>query len=84
MAVEFEDMIEELSEAARLDNSENGEWWSALLSVERAIEYGATERFKKAWQAEVKSEYRRLKRDFRIEDTEKVVTHKVRRLEFIG
>lgn len=82
--VEVEEMVADLEEAASLERSEVGEWWSALVAMDRVIEYGATERFRKAWVAEVKAEYKRLKRDFRIEESTREVTQTVRSLEFIG
>ncbi len=81
--VEVEEMLADLEEAAKLDGTECGEWWAALVAMDNAINYGATERFRKAWAAEVKAEYKRLKRDFRIEETTREVTQTVRRLEFI-
>lgn len=82
--VEVEDMIADLEEAASLERSEVGEWWAALVAIDRVISYGATERFRKAWVAEVKAEHKRLKRDFRIEESTREVTQTVRSLEFIG
>jgi hypothetical protein len=81
---DVEEMAEELADMARIDGTENGEWWAALVAMREVIHYGASDRFIKAWIAEIKSEHKRLKRDFKL--TEEVVEQKrtVRRLDFIG
>jgi hypothetical protein len=81
---EIEDKAEELAEMARLDGTENGEWWAALAGMRRFLHYGATDRFIKAWTAEVKAEHKRLKRDFEVTETVQEVKRTVRTLEFIG
>jgi len=81
---EIEDKAEELAEMAPLDGSENGEWWAALAGMRRFLHYGASDRFVKAWIAEVKSEHKRLKRDFEVTEEVREIKQTVRSLEFIG
>ncbi len=81
---EIEAMADELEEAASLDGTENGEWWRVLARMGQAIDYGASDKFKKAWIAEVKSEHKRLKRDFRIVEEPRQFTKIEKRLDFIG
>lgn len=78
------DRAHELRECAKLDGTENGEWWRALTSLEDAIDYGASDRFKKAWIAEINSEYKRLTKNFRVTETVKDVKQIIRRLDYIG
>lgn len=81
---DVEEKAEELADMARIDGTENGEWWAVLVAMQQVIHYGASDRFIKAWIAEIKSEHKRLKRDFKV--TQEVVEQKrtVRRLDFIG
>ena len=81
---EIEDKASELAEMAPLDGTENGEWWSALASMMHCLHCGASDRFVKAWIAEVKSEHKRLKRDFQLTEEVREIKQIVRSLEFIG
>ena len=81
---EIEDKAEELAEMAPLDGSENGEWWAALAGMSRFLHYAASDRFVKAWIAEVKSEHKRFKRDFEVTEEVREIKQTVRSLEFIG
>lgn len=58
-------MCDDLAEAAELSSDENGEYWKALLAM---YDHAGTapSRLNKAVEAEIRSEYMRLKRDFRI------------------
>lgn len=81
---EIEDKAEELAEMAPLDGTENGEWWASLADMRRFLHYGASDRFMKAWVAEVRSEHKRLKRDFEVTEEVREIKQTVRSLEFIG
>ncbi len=81
---QIEEMAEDLTEAARLDGTENGEWWASLAGMTDFLHYGATDRFLKAWIAEIKAEHKRLKRDFRVSERVIESKQKVRSLEYIG
>lgn len=81
---DIEDKAEELAEMASLDGTENGEWWSALAGMSHFLHYGASDRFIKAWIAEVKSEHKRLKRDFEVTEEVREIKQTVRSLKFIG
>jgi hypothetical protein len=81
---EIEDKAEELAEMACLDGTENGEWWARLAAMGNVLHYGASDRFVKAWIAEVRSEHKRLKRDFEVTESIREYKQVVKSLEFIG
>lgn len=80
--LEVEDMLDELAEAAGLEGSEVGEAWKALVDSEPAAKYGSSD-FEAAWEREVQRQYRHLKENFRLVETEKTQVVKIKKLEFL-
>lgn len=80
----IEQMCEELEEAAALEGSECGEWWSSLCQLQHGIINGASEEFRAAWEKELRAEHARFKKDFQFVEEEVTHTYKERRLEYIG
>ena len=80
---QFEAMIEDLEEAANMENAELGDWWDALTTLGYYIRNCGSEEFFDAWEAEVIAEHTRLKRDFKIHESVATFTRVNKRLEYL-
>ena len=81
MANDLYEMATELEQAAELDGSELGEWWAALAGLIPRVFDGASEEFQTAFEKELRSEHKRLKEEFRIEETTETKTVTYRELK---
>jgi hypothetical protein len=81
MTDDLYEMATELEQAAELDGAELGEWWSALAGLVPRVFDGASEEFQAAFEKELRSEYKRLKEEFRIEETTETKTVTYRELK---
>ena len=81
MADDLYEMATELEQAAELEGAEIGEWWAALAGLIPRVFDGASKEFKAAFEKELRSEYKRLKEEFRIEEVTKTQTVTYRELK---
>lgn len=75
------EMATELEQAAELEGAELGEWWAALAGLIPRVFDGASEEFRAAFEQELRSEHKRLKEEFRIEETTETKTVTYRELK---
>jgi hypothetical protein len=81
MSDDLYEMATELEQAAELEGAELGEWWSALAGLIPRVFDGASEEFRSAFEKELRSEHKRLKEEFRIEETTETKTVTYRELK---
>jgi hypothetical protein len=80
MTDDFYEMAAELELAAELEGSELGEWWAKLASLVPRVFDCASKEFLEAFEKELRGEYKRLKEEFRIEETTETKTVTYRKL----
>jgi len=71
---DLDEIAEELERAGQMSNDELGEWWIGLASLLPRVRDGASLDFKKAYAKQLRSEYKRLKNEFRIVETTETQT----------
>lgn len=76
----IDDMLRDLGDAADLEGTELGEWWQILVEMRNRVIDFASDRFRKAWEAEVKAEWKRFKAEYEITEEKETVEVKSRRL----
>lgn len=76
-------MADELGDMARHEGTEIGEYWGALSDFVQRVNCEASDRIIKALIAEVKSEYKILKRDYELKIETVTVKQAVKTLEYI-
>ncbi len=81
MTDDLYEMATELEQAAELEGTELGEWWAALAGLIPRVWDGASEEFQAAFEKELRSEHKRLKEEFRIEETTKTKSVSFRELK---
>ena len=80
--MKLEDMVSDLEDAAKLDHTEVGEYWTWLVAGE--LVNFQSDSMKKAWEKEVESQHRILKEEYKIVEEEKQITQKRKVLKYIG
>lgn len=76
-------LVSELEEASEIEGTELGQWWGLLASIySHSIDCGSPA-FRESLDAEIRSEHKRLKEEFRVvESTEtRTVTYRELRHE---
>lgn len=71
------DMASELEDAAGLDRSELGEWWTALVGLIPRVFDSASKEFRDAFENEIKSEHKRLKEEFILEEIMETAKYRI-------
>jgi hypothetical protein len=74
MASDLYEMASELQKSAQYDGSELREWWEVLASLVPRVFDCASEEFRLAFEKELRSEYKRLKEEFRLVTTTETQT----------
>jgi predicted secreted protein len=74
------EMAEELGQAADLEGSEVGEWWSALSALVPRVFDAASDEFREAFEKELRSQYLMFKEEYSIVETTKYMAVTSRKL----